>query len=144
MRLPVSVLASALALVLLAVPAAGARDAARAQLPVPAHGVIGVEDAHFSPAFWVSRLKQPDQVLMDRAAIAAQNAELVRVDKSMHDLRALPATLDGATVRGWIEDLSVRPERPRHDLDGRLVDAATLGALVANLALDAVPASQPT
>ena len=144
MRLPVSILASALALALLAVPAASARDAAPATLPVPAHGVIGVQDAYFSPAFWVSRLQQPDQVLMDRAAIAAQNAELVRADKSMHDLRALPATLDRATVAGWIQDLSERPERERFDVDGKPVPAATLDALMANLAIDAIPASQAT
>src|SRR5690606_40407861 len=99
-------------------------------------------DRYLSPGFWVSRLQYPDQVLMDRAAIDAQNAELVRVDKSMHDLRALPATLDGDTVRGWIESLSERPERPRYDLDGNRVAEASLDALVANLALDDVPASR--
>jgi hypothetical protein len=36
----------------------------------------------------------PDRVVMDRAAIEAQNARLLRMDDSMHDLRALPATLD--------------------------------------------------
>ena len=144
LRLPLSILAPALALALLAVPPASARDASTATLPVPAHGVIGVDDAYLSPGFWLSRLEQPDQVLMDRAAIDAQNAELVRVDKSMHDLRALPATLDGDTVRGWIEGLSERPERPRYDLDGNRVAEASLDALMANLALDAVPASQPT
>src|SRR5690606_29992206 len=37
-----------------------------------------------------------------------------------------------------------RPERPRYDLDGVRVAEASLDALVANLALDAVPASQTT
>src|SRR5690606_10980627 len=118
LRLPVSVFAPALALALLAVAPASARDASTATLPVPEHGVIGVQDAYLSAAFWVSRLEQPDQVLMDRAAIEAQHAELVRTDKSMHDLRALPATLDGDTVRDWIESLSERPGRPRYDMDG--------------------------
>src|SRR5690606_11471357 len=65
-------------------------------------------------------------------------------DKSMHDLRALPATLDGATVRGWTESLSERPERPRYDLDGIRVAETSQDSLMPNLALDAVPASQPT
>ncbi|MDQ2702535.1 MAG: SH3 domain-containing protein [Pseudomonadota bacterium] len=144
MRLPASLLASALALALFAIPAASARDAGATTLPVPAHGVIGVQDAHFAPGFWVSRLQQPDQVLMDRAAIAAQNAELVRVDKSMFDLQSLPATLDRATVAGWIQDLSERPQRERFDIEGKPVQAATLDALMANLAIEAIPASQAT
>jgi cell wall-associated NlpC family hydrolase len=150
MRVPACSLATALALALALAPAACAADgspraqAARPMLAVPASGVIGVEEAYLSPGFWVARLQAPDAVLMDRAAIEAQNAELLRVDDSMHDLRALPATLDGATVRGWIEALSQRPERPRYDVDGEPVPAATLDALVANLALDAVPAAQPT
>lgn len=150
MRVPACSLATALALALALAPAAYAADggpraqAAPPMLAVPASGVIGVEEAYLSPEFWVARLQAPDAVLMDRAAIAAQNAELFRVDDSMHDLRALPATLDGATVRGWIEGLSQRPERPRYDVDGEPVPGATLDALVANLALDAIPASQPT
>ena len=149
MRVPASTLAAALALALALAPSACAADgsppqSASAALPVPASGVIGVEEAYLDPEFWVARLQAPDAVLMDRAAIAAQNARLFEVDGSMHNLRALPATLDGATVRGWIEDLSGRPERPRYDLDGVRVAEASLDALVANLALDAVPATQPT
>ena len=150
MRFPTTPLAVALALALAVAPPlarAGHGSPARAApapLAVPASGVIGVEEAYLSPEYWVARLQAPDAVLMSPAAIAAQNAELFRVDDSMHDLRALPATLDGATVRGWIEDLSARPERPRYDLDGQRVQAASLDALMANLALDAVPASQPT
>jgi cell wall-associated NlpC family hydrolase len=150
MRFPASSLATALALALAFAPSARAADGnARAQqapatLAVPASGVIGVEDAYLSPDFWVARLQAPDAVLMARDAIAAQNAELLRVDDSMHDLRALPATLDGARVRGWITDLSQRPERPRYDVDGEPVPAGTLDALVANLALDAIPDTQAT
>src|SRR5690606_39951662 len=108
---PASTLAAALALALALAPSACAADdsppqSASAALPVPASGVIGVKEAYLDPEFWVARLQAPDAVLMDRAAIAAQNAKLFEVDGSMHDLRALPAILDGATVRGWIEDLS--------------------------------------
>src|SRR5690606_1993929 len=147
MRVPASTLAAALALALALAPSACAGSPPQSPpsaLSVPASGVIGVEEAYLDPEFWVARLQAPDEVLMDRAAIAAQNAELFEVDGSMHDLRALPATLDGATVRGWIEDLSGRPERPRYDLDGVRVAEGSLDALVANLALDAVPATQPT
>ena len=38
---------------------------------IPAHGVIGIEEQHLTPEFWVDRLATPDKVVMDRAAIAA-------------------------------------------------------------------------
>src|SRR3546814_11186385 len=81
---------------------------------------------------------------MSGTAIAAQIAELVRVEQSMFDLQALPGTLDRATVAGWIQDLSERPERERFDVEGKPVPAATLDALMANLALDAIPANKAT
>jgi len=149
MRIPITCFAAGLALALALAPSAYAADGGgpgsqAAPLTVPASGVIGVEEAYLSPGFWVDRLSAPDTVLMDRSAIEARNAELSRVDDSMHDLRALPATLDGTTVRQWIEGLSQRPERPRYDVDGEPVQGAMLDALVANLALDAIPDAQPT
>jgi cell wall-associated NlpC family hydrolase len=81
---------------------------------------------------------------MDRAAIEAQNARLLRMDESLHDLRALPASLDRAQVVAWIDNLSQRPERQLYDVDHKPVPAATLDAIVANLDLDAIPATQPT
>ena len=85
---------------------------------MPESGVIGIRDAYLDPGFWVARMTHPDGLLMDRAAITAQNARLQQLDPSMHDLRAIPATLDRATVRGWIEDLSERPTSERFDVDG--------------------------
>ena len=78
----------ALALALAAQPGL-ARDQAKpvhaAVFPMPAGGMIGVEDAYFSPDFWIARQHAPDQVLMDRATIDARNARLLREDDSMHD-----------------------------------------------------------
>lgn len=112
--------------------------------PVPAHGVIGVEEAHLTPEFWIGRLPRPDRVILDSAAIAAQNVRMQRLDPSIYDLRALPASLTGAQVAGWIDALSVRPVGERFDVDGRPVPAATLDALVDSLALDAIPDTQRT
>jgi len=134
--------AAALSLALLLAAPAGAGQSASP--PVPEHGVVGVAAEHLTPGFWIDRMAQPDRVLLDRPAIEAQNARLLRIDPSMHDLRAMPATLEGTTVRGWIEDLSERPDSDRWDVDGRPVSASTLDDLVANLALDAIPARQPT
>src|SRR5688500_7902386 len=133
-------LAGLVAAAVLASPATSARDTL---LPVPAHGVVGVDDAKLSPDYWVARLEAPDAVLLPPTDIAARNTMLVQVDDSMHDLAALPATVDGATVRGLIEALSSRPTRALYDVDGREVPRATIDALMANVALDQLPPAQP-
>jgi hypothetical protein len=120
-----------------------ARDAPTA-LTIPPSGVLGVGEAQLTPAFWVGLQAQPDRVILDRAAIEAQNAKLLRVDPSMHDLRALPKTLSRERVAGWITALSELPQHPLFDVDGKPVPAATLESVSGNLALDAIPASQPT
>jgi cell wall-associated NlpC family hydrolase len=136
-----------LAATVLALAFAGAPLQAREAndaLTVPPSGVLGVGEAQLTPAFWIGLQAQPDQVILDRAAIEAQNAKLLRVDPSMHDLRALPKTLARERVAGWITALSERPDHPLFDVDGQPVPAATLDAVVGNLALDAIPAQQPT
>lgn len=141
MRLPL-LAATVLALALAGAPLQ-AREANDA-LTVPPSGVLGVGEAQLTPAFWVGLQAEPDRVILDRAAIEAQNAKLLQVDPSMHDLRALPKTLSREQVTGWIEALSERPDRPLFDVDGQPVPAATLDGVVGNLALDAIPAQQPT
>ncbi|HVR82103.1 MAG TPA: SH3 domain-containing protein [Luteimonas sp.] len=144
-----SLIATAFALVLVLLGATGAPLHAReagafSPTTVPASGVIGVEEAYLSPEFWVQRLDQPDRVVLDTAAIAAQNAKLMHIDDSMHDLRALPATLSREQVAGWIEDLSSPPAKPLFDVDGAAVPAATLDSVVDNLNLAAIPEQQIT
>jgi cell wall-associated NlpC family hydrolase len=134
--------ATVLAFALAAAPSQ-AREANEA-LTVPPSGVFGVGEAQLTPAFWVGLQAQPDRVILDRATIEAQNAKLLQLDPSMHDLRALPKTLSREQVAGWIRKLSERPDRPLFDVDGKPVPAATLDAVVANLALGAIPAQQPT
>lgn len=104
---------------------------------------IGVDDAHLQADFWVAALESPDEVLMPRAAIDAQNADLVARDPSLYDLAALPETLSRAQVLAWIERLAEPPAGPLFDAAGEPVPAARLEALVRNRALDAIPARQP-
>ncbi|HEY8587733.1 MAG TPA: SH3 domain-containing protein [Rhodanobacter sp.] len=141
MRLSLLV-ATAFALALTGVPSQ-ARDANDA-LTVPPSGVLGVGEAQLSAAFWVGRLAHPDQVVLGRPAIEAQNARLFKLDRSMHDLHAVPSKLSRELIAGWIGELSQRPQRPLFDIDGKPVSAATLDALVADLALAAIPAQQDT
>lgn len=111
---------------------------------IPAHGVTGVSDAHLTPEFWVSRLRAPDAPILDRAQIDALNARLFAMEPSMHDLAALPATIDGGQVRQWLDALSSRPTTPRYGMDGNLLADATLDAMQRDLARDRIPANQPT
>jgi cell wall-associated NlpC family hydrolase len=117
---------------------------APSDLAVPPSGVLGVGDAQLTPAFWIGLQAQPDRVILTPAAIAAQNAKLLRLDPSMHDLRALPSMLDRARVTGWIEPLSTLPTHPLYDVDGKPVPAAALRAIADNAALEAIPAQQKT
>ena len=117
-----------------------ARDAGAGALPIPPSGVLGVGDAQLTPAFWIGLQAQPDRTILSRAAIDAQNAKLLRLDPTMHNLAALPATLPRAQVAEWIEHLSKRPAHALYDEHGQGVPAATLDKLVDNVALDAIPA----
>ncbi|MES1154145.1 MAG: SH3 domain-containing protein, partial [Rhodanobacter sp.] len=141
MRFPL-LAATALALAFAGAPLQ-AREANDA-LTVPPSGVPGVGEAQLTPAFWIGRQAEPDRVILDRAAIEAQNAKLLQLDPSMHDLRKLPATLSREQVSGWINAISERPTRQLYDVEGRPVPSATFDAMAADLALDKIPASQPT
>jgi cell wall-associated NlpC family hydrolase len=141
MRLPL------LAATMLALAFAGAPLQAREAndaLTVPPSGVLGVGEAQLTPAFWIGLQAEPDRVILDRAAIEAQNAKLLQLDPSMHDLRKLPATLSREQVSGWINAISERPTRQLYDVEGKPVPSATFDAMAADLALDTIPASQPT
>ncbi len=127
-----------------AIGAASACAADPVALPVPAHGVIGVEAPQLTPEFWIARLSQPDQIVLDPSTIAARNDKLLHVDGSMHDLRALPATLTREQVNGWIKAMSERPTRPLFDANGKLLSPEQIDLLLANLALPTIPESQPT
>lgn len=134
----------ALPLAFSAAPGLARDEAATAAAAASPTGVPGVEEAYFSADFWIARAKDPDAVLMAPAAIEARNARLFQVDDSMHDIAALPATLSRTQVAGWIEGLADPPSRPLWDENGKPVAKSTLDAIVANRAMDAIPASQPT
>ncbi|KRE97044.1 NlpC-P60 family protein [Frateuria sp. Soil773] len=137
-----SLLATAVLAFGLAAAPLAAREAAPA-LVTPPSGVLGVEEAQLTPQFWIGLQAQPDRVILDRSAIEAQNARLLQLDPSMHDLRKLPATLGRDQVSGWITGLAGRPGKTLYDAAGKPVPAATLDAVLDARALDAIPASQP-
>lgn len=117
-----------------------ARNLPANALPIPPSGVLGVGDAQLTPAFWIDLQAQPDRQMLSRAQIDARNAKLFKLDPTMHDLAALPATLPRARVAAWIEHLSKRPAHTLYDEHGQPVPAAMLDKLENELALDAIPA----
>jgi len=105
--------------------------------------VVDVRLSDLTPQHWIARLPDPDRVILDRAAIAAQNARMRAQDPSIHDIAALPDPLPRALVRERIEALSAPPTRSLYDVHGTPVPARDLAALQKALALDAVPAARP-
>ncbi|PZU18179.1 MAG: NlpC-P60 family protein [Shinella sp.] len=106
-------------------------------------GIIGLEEALLTPQPWISRLPNANAVILDRAAIEAQNARMRQLDASIIDLHTLPALLPQVLVREQIAGISKAPTRALYDLHGKQVTPAQLQAVTANLALDAIPASRP-
>lgn len=82
-RLPSSLATSwliALAMTLVS-PHVAARDLPGGNAwQVPPSGVIGVQEAYLDAELWVARTADADAVLLDRAAIDARNARLLRED----------------------------------------------------------------
>jgi hypothetical protein len=135
------------ALLLLAACATAPSTAPRtATMPPPTdtRGVPGIQNAQLDPQYWIERQAQADRIVLDRAAIAAQNARLQQTDPSVRDIEALPASLEGSQVKQWIGNLSKRPTKTLYDEQGREVPSKTLDRLVKDLRLDAVPATQAT
>src|SRR5687767_13263035 len=106
----------------------------------PRHDVIGVVPDQLAADYWIARARAADEPVLDRAAIAAQNERLVRNDPSVNDLAKIPASLDAAQVRAWIEGISRRPDGALFGRDGERVPETTLRALERSLALEAIPA----
>jgi cell wall-associated NlpC family hydrolase len=116
----------------------------QAPTALPAHGIPGVSEEMLEPGFWIARLQGADEVVLDAAAIAAQNTKLMAIDPSMHRLEELGPELEAAQVRAWIERLSKLPSDPLYDVEGNDVSAEAREGLHAALALEAIPARQPT
>src|SRR5688572_21082600 len=111
---------------------------------IPAHAVVGVQPAQLRPEFWIAREASARKVVLDARAIAEQNARLLRLDPSVHDLERLPATLSAAEVRAHIEKLSQYPDEPMFDADGQSIQRPQLEALMNAVAIETVPENQRT
>ena len=124
--------------------ACASHSPAPAPTAVPPPAVVGVKAQHLEPGFWIQRASNPSRTLLDRQAIDAQNSKLVELDESVHDLEKMPGTLAASQVKSWIESLSVVPDQDMFDAKGEKIERAAFDDLMSNVALAAVPESQPT
>ena len=113
-------------------------------LPIPPSGVIGTQDAMLVPEYWIAKAPMPDQLILTRAQIDAQNARLFASDPTMYDLRKIGPTLTRAQVLAWITKVSRLPSKPLMDVKNQLLPKDTIDTIVASIALNKIPASEPT
>jgi cell wall-associated NlpC family hydrolase len=106
--------------------------------------IIGVRDVHLDPQYWIRKARQPNRVVMDRAAIATQNLAMETIEPSLYDIEALPVTLEREQVQAWIEGISVRPTRALYDETGKEGSSRALDRLVNGLDLNRIPQTQVT
>jgi SH3 domain containing protein/NlpC/P60 family protein len=111
---------------------------------IPPHAVVGVQKMQLTPEFWIARTPNAKQLVLDSKAIAAQNARLLTLDPSVHDLEKLPATLTADEVRSWIARVSQYPDEPMFDDQGQPLERPRFDSLMRGAALDSLPASQRT
>jgi cell wall-associated NlpC family hydrolase len=110
---------------------------------IPAHAVVGVQPQQLRPEFWIAREQRASRVILDRSAIDAQNTRLRQLDPSVRDIAAMPPTLSADAVRTWLK-ISAPPDEELYDSEGRKLEQPALGELLENVALGAVPDTQPT
>jgi len=101
--------------------------------------VIGVSEEQLSPEYWLNRLDNPVEPLMDHAAIAAFNRDLFASDPNMADLSRFPAQLTGAEVRARIESLSKPASAGLYNGDDAVLDDAGYREYTGNLDLENIP-----
>jgi hypothetical protein len=106
--------------------------------------IPGLRAQHLDPEYWVRKARQPDRVVLTPAAIATQNLAMESIEPSLHDIEALPPTLEREQVQAWIEAISVRPTRALYDETGNEGSARALDRLVAALDLNRIPQTQVT
>ena len=114
------------------------------EVPPLVEPIVGVREAHLSADYWIRKARQPDRVIMPAAAIATQNIAMESIEPSLHDIEALPVTLEREQVQAWIENISVRPTRTLYDEAGKEGSSRALDRLVNGLDLNRIPQTQVT
>ena len=108
------------------------------------HDVPGVREAQFAADYWIKRVRNADRLIFDGDGVATQNAVMQRLDGSIHDLDALPVTLEAEQVQAWIDAVSSRPTRTLYDEAGKEGSSRAIDKLITALDLRALPQTQVT
>lgn len=116
--------------------------AAPSRLSTPT-AIAGVAQEQLAAGYWIRRQAQPQRLVLDAAAIAAQNARLAAQDASVHELETLPEHLPQAQVLQWLNTVSTRPSKPLYDEHDALLAPAAVEAIIDAAALDAVATPVP-
>ena len=124
-----------------ATPAGEAPPATGAVPPAPTHDVIGVQEQHLQPQYWILRAPSPSEPIANRAEVEQLNARLQEVDPTINALEELPASMPAAEVRKLIESLSSAPTETRYDDQGKAIAPKRFAELADAMALDAIPAN---
>lgn len=116
-----------------------------ASLPaISAAGVPAFTEAMLSPEYWIRRAPDPDAMLLDARALAAQRAAAYGPGGGFVDVRKLPTTLTRDQVLDWIRGAERQtPMKIVVDDAGRPVGPDTLQSLRDATAAGRVPASAP-
>lgn len=104
---------------------------------------VDVPAAMLQPEFWISTASDPQHLLHDAPALAELSRVAIASDPVLYDWRDLPAEIDASALRKLLDETSPLPKKPLYTADGRLLDAAALAALDANLNRAALSKSQP-
>ena len=97
----------------------------------------GLKPHHLDAGYWIAKAEPGAPVPF--AAIAAQNAELVREDPAVHDLAELPGHLGHDALAELVQGLSSPPTRTLYDVAGKQLGRRDLAAIVRNAAVDRIP-----
>jgi hypothetical protein len=109
----------------------------------PAHAVIGVHDAHLDPLYWIRRERTANALVLDRAAIAAQNERLEQTDPSVRDVEAFADGVRADDVRRWIGELAARESGALYDQESREITQDARQSLLAGTNLEGVVDTRP-
>ena len=100
--------------------------------------VIGVKEKHLSPDYWMH--PGTDEIILTRSEIEAFNKDNISNEKTLNDVRAMPATLTEEALTQYIRSVSKTPGYPRVYTDGTAVTDADFSRYESALNLSAVKA----
>lgn len=92
-----------------------------------------------SPEFWIKKLKNPDQEVLNREEIDTLNAIILEEIDHMADIAALPEVVTGDRVFEWLWTGFLLDPGTRYDESGKRLNDEFLDNVAYNMNLDGIP-----